>query len=181
MPRSNIVACSRTRLNAALAQAPWPFRNAAARGLHRPGTGARPIQLSIQNPSLPHSAWVLGFVQTWQRTSAKPSTLRPGRQRGTRQPPKLPRPSRRACLGTVVLGQDIGAVYMACSHNRQCRSSSWHRVNSEVPVPMHPTAPNHSVKASPNGMPPGPGRRYAVHFRQPGPGVMPSAPPYLER
>ncbi len=41
--------------------------------------------------------------------------------------------------------------------------------------------PNPSVKPSPNGGPPGPGRRYAVHFRQPGPGVPPSVPAYLER
>lgn len=38
------------------------------------------------------------------------------------------------------------------------------------------TMPNPSLKRSTNGMPPGPGRRYAVHFRQPGPGVMPLAP-----
>ena len=37
--------------------------------------------------------------------------------------------------------------------------------------------PNPSLKGSTNGVPPGPGRRYAVHFRQPGPGVTPSAPP----
>ena len=36
--------------------------------------------------------------------------------------------------------------------------------------------PNPSLKLSPNGEPPGPGRRYAVHFRQPGPGVPPSVP-----
>jgi len=41
--------------------------------------------------------------------------------------------------------------------------------------------PNPSVKPSPNGGPPGPGRRYAVHFRQPGPGVPPLVPAYLER
>ena len=41
--------------------------------------------------------------------------------------------------------------------------------------------PNPSVKPSPNGGPPGPGRRYAVHFRPPGPGVPPSVPAYLER
>jgi hypothetical protein len=37
-------------------------------------------------------------------------------------------------------------------------------------------APNLTLKRSTNGMPPGPGRRYAVHFRQPGPGAMPLAP-----
>jgi hypothetical protein len=37
--------------------------------------------------------------------------------------------------------------------------------------------PNLSLKGRSNGGPPGPGRRYAVHFRQPGPGVPPSASP----
>jgi hypothetical protein len=36
--------------------------------------------------------------------------------------------------------------------------------------------PNPSLKRSANGRPPGPGRRYVVHFRQPGPGVLPSSP-----
>jgi hypothetical protein len=31
-------------------------------------------------------------------------------------------------------------------------------------------------RRSTNGMPPGPGRRYVVHFRQPGPGVIPLVP-----
>ena len=38
------------------------------------------------------------------------------------------------------------------------------------------TLPNPSLKLSPNGGPRGPGRRYAVHFRQPGPRVPPSVP-----
>jgi len=41
--------------------------------------------------------------------------------------------------------------------------------------------PNPSVEARPNGKPPGPGHRYAVHFLWPGPGVLPSAPPHLQR
>ncbi len=36
--------------------------------------------------------------------------------------------------------------------------------------------PNHSLKRSANGRPPGPVWRYAVHFRQPGPGVLPLSP-----
>ena len=36
--------------------------------------------------------------------------------------------------------------------------------------------PNPSFKPSPNGVPRGPGRRYAVHFRQPGPRVTPLVP-----
>ena len=36
--------------------------------------------------------------------------------------------------------------------------------------------PNHSLKRSDNGRPPGPAWRYAVHFRQPGPGALPLSP-----
>jgi hypothetical protein len=36
--------------------------------------------------------------------------------------------------------------------------------------------PNPSLKRSANGRPPGPVWRYGVHFRQPGPGVLPLAP-----
>ena len=46
---------------------------------------------------------------------------------------------------------------------------------------VHQVRPNPSLEARPNGRPPGPGRRYAVHFRQPGPGVLPLVPPQLER
>jgi hypothetical protein len=35
---------------------------------------------------------------------------------------------------------------------------------------------NPSLNRSTNGMPPAPGRRYTVHFRQPGAGVMPLVP-----
>ena len=44
-----------------------------------------------------------------------------------------------------------------------------------VPLP-HAVLPNPSFKPSPNGGPPGPGYRYAVHFLHPGPGVPPSVP-----
>ena len=43
------------------------------------------------------------------------------------------------------------------------------------PLP-HTVLPNPSLKRSANGRPPGPVWRYAVHFRQPGPGVLPSSP-----
>ncbi|CAD5373995.1 hypothetical protein RA210_U400010 [Rubrivivax sp. A210] len=36
--------------------------------------------------------------------------------------------------------------------------------------------PNPSLKRSANGRPPGPGWWYAIHFHQPGPGGLPSAP-----
>ena len=43
------------------------------------------------------------------------------------------------------------------------------------PLP-HTVLPNPSFKPSPNGGPPGPGCRYAVHFLPAGPGVLPSSP-----
>ncbi len=36
--------------------------------------------------------------------------------------------------------------------------------------------PNPSLNRSTNGRPPGPVWRYTVHFRQPGPGALPSVP-----
>ena len=41
--------------------------------------------------------------------------------------------------------------------------------------------PDPSLRLSPNGGPRGPARRYAVHFRQPGPRVSPSVPAWLGR
>ena len=41
----------------------------------------------------------------------------------------------------------------------------------------HPTVwPNHSLKWSANGRPPGPGLRYCAHFLSPGPGALPLSP-----
>ena len=42
--------------------------------------------------------------------------------------------------------------------------------------PLPPVRPNPSFKRSANGRPPAPGRRYAVHFRRPGAGVLPLSP-----
>jgi hypothetical protein len=67
-------------------------------------------------------------------------------------------------------------VCTAAAHNTtQCLCQS-HR-GQPSPAPGQITAaPNPSLKLSPNGGPRGPGRRYAVHFRQPGPRVPPSVP-----
>jgi hypothetical protein len=40
-----------------------------------------------------------------------------------------------------------------------------------------PAWPNPSLKGSANGRPPGPGWWYAVHFHQPGPGILPLSLP----
>ena len=48
-------------------------------------------------------------------------------------------------------------------------------VRAVLPV-ANAAVPNPSFKPSPNGVPRGPGRRYAVHFRQPGPRGTPLVP-----
>ena len=47
---------------------------------------------------------------------------------------------------------------------------------TNVSVSRHRPGPNPTLKRSTNGRPPGPVWRYAVHFRQPGPGVLPLPP-----
>ena len=61
-----------------------------------------------------------------------------------------------------------------------CGCKSW-ASQFKCALTLPSAASNPSVKLSTNGMPPGPGWWYAVHFHQPGPGVMPLAPAYLER
>jgi len=73
---------------------------------------------------------------------------------------RTPRPTAGFCVGSRTL-----SVHAACF--TQCR----HRK----------PRPNPSVEARPNGKPPSPGHRYGVHFLWPGLGVLPLAPPHLER
>ena len=56
------------------------------------------------------------------------------------------------------------------------RAVSSGKLAARLPPGAPPALPNPSFKRSANGRPPGPGRRYPVHFRQPGPGVLPSSP-----
>ena len=91
---------------------------------------------------------------------------------GRRCPQCVPRPkcARRlkhaaSCVqqrGAGSFGSRLGQVTGSwqAQHLRLCR----------------PVQPNPSLKRSANGRPPGPGRWYAVHFHQPGPGVPPSVP-----
>jgi len=57
----------------------------------------------------------------------------------------------------------------------------WRLHTGKVTQLLRQVGPNHSVKGSANGVPPGPGHRYAVHCLWPGPGVTPPSPPYLKR
>jgi len=51
-----------------------------------------------------------------------------------------------------------------------------HQGNFKATPPTRRVKPKPSLKPSANGRPPGPVWRYAVHFRQPGPGVLQSSP-----
>ena len=64
-----------------------------------------------------------------------------------------------------------GRLKSCCS-----RAVSSGKLAPRLPPRAPPALPNPSFKRSANGRPPGPVWRYAVHFRQPGPGVLPSSP-----
>ena len=66
---------------------------------------------------------------------------------------------RRAAAGVWCSSPRVAVPWLA---PRQC--------------PLGAALPNPSFKPSPNGVPRGPGRRYAVHFRHPGPRVTPLVP-----
>ena len=79
---------------------------------------------------------------------------------------------------SLVGAADAGYRDCSCrSAERQAESLAY-KCNPVMPRTL---TPNPSFKARPNGKPPGPGRWYGVHFHRPGPGVLPSAPPQLER
>jgi hypothetical protein len=84
--------------------------------------------------------------------------------------------------------------YSASSTGRRCRSTffsaeaartggsqrrNFHRAFPQQALHQNSPRPNLAVKRTRSGTPPGPGRRYAVHFRQPGPGVVPLWSAYL--
>ena len=70
---------------------------------------------------------------------------------------------RRRGLPRLLLQRRFGAMALAGA-NKNARNGAWQAL------------PNPSLKRSANGRPPGPVWRYAVHFHQPGPGVLPSSP-----
>jgi hypothetical protein len=104
--------------------------------------------------------------------------------RGTHSGPSQPR--RLACSGSAA----VAAIAASPSKGRgsggsrhtftSClqldRGASGGTSTIAVTPTKNAALPNPSLKLSPNGGPRGPGRRYAVHFRQPGPRVPPSVP-----
>ena len=75
---------------------------------------------------------------------------------------------------TIALAADAG--YRDCSCRGAEREAESHACKFTLASLPHELMPNPSLKRSANGRPPGPVWRYAVHFRQPGPGVLPSSP-----
>jgi hypothetical protein len=79
------------------------------------------------------------------------------------------------CRPLVGCRELAGYHKIACSFS--CLGSTCGSICAVNTLVRSRVRPNPSLKGSANGRPPGPGRRYAVHFRQPGPGVLPLAPP----
>ena len=116
------------------------------------------------------------FTSLVCRTRAtRSTTTASGRQRSSPGAAKV-------CIGGV--SQQKLPMRSLPPHCPQRAAASFRCSSSGVEV--HPRArslcassaalPNPSFKPSPNGVPRGPGRRYAVHFRQPGPRVTPLVP-----
>ena len=74
------------------------------------------------------------------------------------------------------LARSADAEYRDCSVPGAEPEPEWSARKEGQATAMSPVRPNPSLKRSANGRPPGPVWRYAVHFRQPGPGVLPSSP-----
>ena len=90
----------------------------------------------------------------------------------------LPKPRRRASASPRERGPTVTA---ACHHRTPPPWPARERAKvAPAVLCLHPyrrgALPNPSLKRSTNGRPPGPVWRYAVHFRQLGPGVLPSPP-----
>jgi hypothetical protein len=83
-----------------------------------------------------------------------------------------------SAVGLVVAVASLLIAWLALPGGETSRSGQ--RATSSNPSSLHSIAeavtPNPSLKRSANGRPPGPVWRYGVHFRQPGPGVLPSSP-----
>jgi hypothetical protein len=85
--------------------------------------------------------------------------------------------SNETSTGTISQGRDeevskiVATTFSSRLGTSSKSSSAVHRQSLR-----RAARPNHSLKRSANGRPPGPGWWYAVHFHQPGPGVLPLSP-----
>ena len=92
-------------------------------------------------------------------------------------------PRAAVSMATPAVGQ-CGRLEYVARHSRQRGAGSPCCAAPSTAVPwrghshygLSKALPNPSFKPSPNGVPRGPGRRYAVHFRHPSPRVTPLVP-----
>ena len=95
---------------------------------------------------------------------------------------RAPRPSSRqhtaSAPSTVKCSHALSAATVKHRHGprRRPRRESTAAPESTTTRRASPVRPNPSFKPSTNGVPRGPGWRYPVHFRHPGPRVPPSVP-----
>jgi hypothetical protein len=89
----------------------------------------------------------------------------------------LPLPAKASRLAQSTRSQSSRGLAAAARAERAEESRvHWFKGAGARPPSQRPR-PNPSLKGSANGVPPGPGHRYAVHSLWPGPGVTPSSPP----
>ena len=81
---------------------------------------------------------------------------------------------RKAPCRSLALAADAG--YRDCSCRGAEREAESHACKFTLATLPRELMPNPSLKRSANGRPPAPGRRYAVHIRRPGAGVLPLSP-----
>ena len=89
-------------------------------------------------------------------------------------------------LWSALQGAERPAKFVACAADaeyatalavaRSGKQNPWQTNSNQSAARSRALMPNPSFKPSSNGVPRGPGRRYAVHFRHPGPRVTPLVP-----
>ena len=141
-----------------------------------------------RRPVQTHDEAARGGYRTLQRSSGRPARARTSEekdQRGSRSRAYARKKTRksRSCQTLQGAGRHAqsfagaaDAEYRDCSCRGAEREAESQACKSTLASLPRELMPNPSLKRSANGRPPGPVWRYAVHFRQPGPGVLPLSP-----
>ena len=141
-----------------------------------------------RRPVQTHGEAARGGDRKLQRTSGRPVRARTSEetdQRGSRSRAYARKKTRksRSCQTLQGAGRHAksfegaaDAEYRDCSCRGAEREAQCLACKCTLACLPRALMPNSSLKRSANGRPPGPVWRYAVHFRQPGPGVLPSSP-----
>jgi hypothetical protein len=130
----------------------------------RPSSGCFVVTATFDDENHPHVRLLRAFRdEILQRSTVGAAICRAYYRHG----PKLARIVGSSALLRVVSHRAVVAPAVLLAR---------HLLVSKKSGRQRRVRPNPSLKRSANGRPPGPGWRYAVHFRQPGPGVLPSSP-----